>query len=194
MNSLSIHSGSRVRLRPILTAIPPAPPREDRRGAILSGARNGYVYPLREWLAIHAEGIGLEVRPHPGYGNGGADVGNYLRDLSRHRVSVATASRYRFALRKILEGVACGCVVVTDLPEWDPLPVIDPALERIDPAAAHCTAEIAALIEHLCHEYPAEACRAYAAAAASWYDYRARGRATLADLEAAWRRWRGGGS
>jgi hypothetical protein len=45
---------------------------------------------------------------------------------------VATASSYHFALRKIIESVACGCTPVTNLPAYDVLPEIDPVLVRID--------------------------------------------------------------
>jgi len=120
-------------------AIPPFG--RERGGAIISGARGGYVYPMREAICERARDWGVHVLAHPGYGNRGCSVRDYYRLLNRYKVSIATASRYGFALRKIIEDVACGCTVLTDLPRYDRLPIIDAALVDITPT--DCAARIA---------------------------------------------------
>ena len=88
-------------------------------------------YPLRQRAVRDRVVLGLDVLRHPGYGNRGAVTPAYCRELARYRVSVATASMYGFALRKIIEAVAVGCTVITDLPAYDVLPEIDAALIRV---------------------------------------------------------------
>lgn len=101
-----------------------------RKRAVVTGARSN-VYPLRKRVFQHGRAHGIDVVPHPGYGNAGASTPAYLRLLAGYKVHVATASRYGFALRKIIESVAMGCTPVTDLPEHDVLPEIDGALVRV---------------------------------------------------------------
>lgn len=104
----------------------------NRRRAVVSGATNRRVYPLRS-LAFMAHGqLDIDRIFHPGYGNGGRRTPDYLRQLSEYKVHLATASKYGFALRKIIESVAVGCTPVTDLPAYDVLPEIDGALVRVD--------------------------------------------------------------
>lgn len=101
-------------------------------GAI--GARTTDVYPLRARIAERASQFGMIWLKHPGYKNTtGPDTPKYLTFLNSFKVSFATASSYGFSLRKIIESVACGCTVVTDLPSYDVLPEIDRALVRITP-------------------------------------------------------------
>src|SRR5690606_31820424 len=73
----------------------------------------------------------------------------YLQTLSRYKVAICTASAYGYALRKIIEATACGCVVITDLQEE--LPWIDDNLVRISPDITE--AELAELIKRLLSEY-----------------------------------------
>ena len=72
-----------------------------------------------------------DLLEHPGYGNPGSQVETYVKALREYRVHLATASKYGFALRKIIESVAIGCTPVTNLPTYDVLPEIDGALKRI---------------------------------------------------------------
>lgn len=101
-----------------------------RRPALVSGA-TARCYPLRQRVVREAATLGVDVLKHPGYGNKGARTREYLATLARYKVHVATASAYGFALRKIIESVAMGCTVVTDLPAYDVLPAIDGALVRV---------------------------------------------------------------
>lgn len=102
----------------------------ERKTAIVSGAVSG-VYPLRQRVFDHARFIGCDTLRHPGYNNHGACTPTYIETIARYKVSIATASAFNFALRKIIEAVAVGAVPVTDLPEWDCLPEIDGALLRV---------------------------------------------------------------
>lgn len=101
------------------------------RRAVVSGAMNPEIYPIRWQCGMEATAIGLDIINHPGYGIYGSQVSAYIRMLAMYRVHVATASRYGFALRKIIESVAIGCTPVTNLPASDVLPMIDGALVRI---------------------------------------------------------------
>ena len=107
----------------------------ERAGALVSGAR-GWCYPLRNAAARAAAQYGWDVLPHPGHHNRGAFTRDYLARLVGYRVHIATASSFGFALRKIIESVACGCTCVTNLPATDVLPEIDRALMRVRDAAA----------------------------------------------------------
>jgi hypothetical protein len=107
--------------------------RDNRKGAIVSGAVSD-VYPLRQRIIKYAKVIGCVVLNHPGYGNAGSSTPHYLRNIGTYKVSLATASSYGFALRKIIEAVAMATIPITDLPEWDCLPQIDGALVRVSPS------------------------------------------------------------
>ena len=87
--------------------------------AFISGALNRDVYPLRERLWNEPW---LDRLKHPGYNNRVRATPVYLDHLACYRVSVCTASRFNFELRKIVESLAMGCAVVTNW-EWpDPTP------------------------------------------------------------------------
>lgn len=101
-----------------------------RAGAVVSGAKST-VYPLRSMAFENASRIGLATLPHPGYGIRRCHTAEYLRDLSHYKVHLATASIHGFALRKLFESVAVGCVPVTNLPSTDILPEIDGSLVQI---------------------------------------------------------------
>ena len=97
---------------------------ERQRGCV-TGARRA-LYPVRELAYENAAALGLNVMRHPGYRATGSHTSAYLRYLAGFKVSVATASVFGFALRKIIESVAVGCAVVSTLPVHDmPLPAID---------------------------------------------------------------------
>jgi hypothetical protein len=100
------------------------------KNCIISGALNKHVYPLREKIVFNARRFGVDVYKHPGYNNSGCKVNTYLNTLSEYKVSIATCSAYNFALRKIIESVACSCYCLTNLPKYDVLPGIDQYLGR----------------------------------------------------------------
>lgn len=104
-----------------------------RSGCVISGAVTGH-YPLRTRITANAYALPYTTKlPHPGYGNKGCQTYNYIKQLSRFKVSICTSSVYGYALRKIIESTAAGCVVVTDLSPEDKLPYIDDNLVRIHP-------------------------------------------------------------
>jgi hypothetical protein len=102
----------------------------EREGVLVSGAR-GWCYPMRNEAVRRAPDYAWDVLPHPGHHNRGVSTIDYLTRLVGYKVHIATATIFGFALRKIMESVACGCTCVTDLPATDALPVIDDYLERV---------------------------------------------------------------
>jgi len=105
-----------------------------RERALISGAINARVYPLRCRAATAARNGQIQrtdVVRHPGYGAKATYTPAFLNRLTTYRVAVCTSSVFGCALRKIIEAVACGCVPITDLPAADVLPVIDNALVRV---------------------------------------------------------------
>jgi hypothetical protein len=83
---------------------------------------------------------------------------------------VATASRYGFALRKIVESVAMGATPITDLPAYDVLPEIDQALVRISPVAT--LAELKEAIDTAERAWNLDRALYFAESARHFYDYR----------------------
>ena len=153
---------------------------ERRTGkALLSGAISS-AYPLRERLAKYIP-EGVAVLPHPGYHMKGCYTPSYLRTLSQYRVAICTCSKYQYALRKIMEATACGCVVVTDLPPEDELPHIDGNLVRVSPNISG--REVTDLVKRLCNEYDCEKQKHFATLALQHYDYRVLGRKLAEDIE-----------
>ena len=110
--------------------------KSNRKRGIVTGHTSPAFYPLRKEIAEHAYELGIDVRPHPGWNNGGCDVPNYLRKLSEYRVSVATSGRYGHAFRKIIESLCCGCATVTNLPKYDRLPNVFDWLLHLSPEAS----------------------------------------------------------
>jgi hypothetical protein len=152
----------------------------ERKRGLVSGAI-GEVYPLRRTAFHHAGALGINALPHPGYGNRGCCTDAYLALLNGYRVHVATASRYGFALRKIIESVAMGCIPVTDLPHYDQLPVIDEALVRVPPNCSIGTLKAAIdLAESIWSPGRAEA---LAKKAREYYDWRAMGNRLSGELQ-----------
>ena len=100
------------------------------------------------------------------------------------QIHVATASRFHFALRKIIESVAVGCVPVTNLPAWDVLPEIDDALVRVPDAIS--MGDLRGVIDAAERGWDLDRARHFAERALEFYDYRAAGlRLDAAILEAA---------
>lgn len=163
------------------TALVPLDVRAARRGAVVSGAVSGS-YPFRTRIVREARTLGVDVLRHPGYGNRGAHTPEYLQTLGGYKVSIATASAFGFALRKIIESVAMGCIVITDLPAYDVLPEIDGALVRVSPSVS--TPALRHLIADAVQAWHPGAAATWAARARAYYDYRAMGTRLDADLRA----------
>lgn len=102
----------------------------ERRRGVVTGALSA-IYPLRMMVTKVSTKIGIDSIYHPGYNNDGTRTADYLVKLSKYKVHIATASKFHFSLRKIIESVAVGCTPITNLPIWDVLPVIDGALMRV---------------------------------------------------------------
>lgn len=144
-----------------------------RKRGIVSGAVSD-VYPLRKMVFAAADRLGVDRLPHPGYHNRGAHTPRYLETLAGYKVHVATASRYGFALRKIIESVAMGCIPVTNLPACDVLPEIDEALVRVSDSIT--PAELKAVIDEAEQSWNLERALEYSRRAIRYYDYRRMGR------------------
>lgn len=152
-----------------------------RYGCLLSGARGG-AYPLRERLMRQYVRLPMTTYlPHPSYQRRKCYTPDFLKTLSIHRVAICTASRYGFALRKIVEATACGCMVITDLPVDEVLPEIDGNLIRVRPDIS--TDQVGALIRKACAEYDPARQNDFAQMALAYYDYRVAGLRLAADIE-----------
>jgi hypothetical protein len=152
--------------------VPPYSPL-GRAGCLLSGAI-GPAYPMRTEMARRNGWYPeMTVLRHPGYARGRCSTNQYLQALSRYKVAVCTSSVYGYALRKIIEAVACGCAVLTDLPSDEVMPEIDGALTRVPPQGPPRL--VARTMQRMLDAYdPAERQR-WAQKACVWYDYRAAG-------------------
>ena len=149
--------------------VPPYTP-HGRVGCLLSGAVSA-AYPLRIRLVN-----GLDKLPdtfllrHPGYHRRGCATPEFLQMLSRFKVAICTASVFGYALRKIMEATACGCVVVTDLPQDEVLPEIDGNLVRVPHGSS--VEYVAGVVRRLSDDYVPERQAHYAKLALARYDYR----------------------
>lgn len=152
-----------------------------RDGCVLSGAISG-AYPLRSRLVRE---LGLLHRTthlkHPGYHRNGCATKDYLGTLSRFKVAICTASIYGYALRKIIEATAAGCMVLTDLPLDEVLPDIDENLVRIHPDTS--TKEISNLLVTMCKGYDPSRQEWMSRKACVRYDYVYTGRILRRDIE-----------
>lgn len=143
---------------------------DNRSGCLLSGAISE-AYPLRSRLFKGYNKIPkTDLLRHPGYHNQGSVTPSFLRLLSGYKVAICTCSKYGYSLRKITEAVACGCVVITNLPSDDYLPDIDASLVRVP---SEITVEgMAKVVSHQLKEYDAQKQRHYAELAKVRYDFR----------------------
>ena len=153
-----------------------------RRPVVVSGALSN-VYPLRQRVVRDCKVLGVDVLRHPGYGNRGAVTPIYCRQLAGYQVAIATASLYGFALRKIMEAVAVGCTVITDLPAYDVLPEIDGALVRV-PHTINTT-DLRDVIRRTVAAWDPLERGLWAARARAFYDYRSIGRLLALNLHLA---------
>lgn len=141
-----------------------------RKQAILSGAINQRVYPLRTMLASrHNNTPSIDYLRHPGYHRRGTNTPDYLKLLSRYKVAICTSSIFGYSLRKIMEATACGCVVITDLPTDEVLPEIDDNLCRVSSGAS--IREIVGYVHNLCNNYDPALQEYYAQRCLGFYNY-----------------------
>jgi len=144
-----------------------------RKRAIVSGAVSRSVYPLRSMVFENAKGMGVDTLKHPGYSDKKTFTPEYLETLSNYKVHVATCSSYNFALRKIIESVACGCTPVTNLPAWDVLPEIDGALARINSDAT--AKDVRSAIDDAANQWRMDERMEWSRKAKAYYDWRESG-------------------
>lgn len=149
--------------------------------ALLSGAVSG-AYPLRRELFTLASKLPIiYTQAHPGYHRNGCQTPKFLKTLSRFKVAICTSSIYGYALRKIPEATACGCVVLTDLPEDEVMPHIDGNLVRV--AGTASPQEVYAKAVEAIKTYNPERQAHYADLAKQHYDYRVLGAKLADDIE-----------
>lgn len=155
---------------------------EGRKGCIISGAIARHSYPLRTLLFRKAKALPQTyAHPHPGYRASGSHTPGYLKLLSKFKISIATSSKYGYALRKIVEATACGCRVITDLPVDDVMPHIDSNLIRVPRG---CTWKpVAEMIPRLLESYNPEFQEHMVKEAIKYYDWRACGERLANDIE-----------
>lgn len=145
----------------------------NRDGVFLSGAVSP-VYPLRQYLIANRHSLfRTDYLKHPGYDRVGCYTPEYLQTLSHYKIAICTASMYGYALRKIIEATACGCVVVTDLPQDEVIPEIDGNLVRIHPSTT--VEDLNPLLEETCNSYDPELQSEYATKAINRFDFRTEG-------------------
>lgn len=160
----------------------PAYSTSGREGCLLSGATNRQLYPFRERLKANCTNLpGVSYLQHPGYHARGWQTPRFLRQLAKFKVAICTASVFGYALRKIVESVACGCVVITDLPPDEVLPAIDGALIRVSPEIG--LEELGHIIRRAESEYDPMAQEDWSKKAVAWYDWQRRGAELAVDIE-----------
>jgi hypothetical protein len=148
---------------------------------LVSGAVNNRVYPLRTRIFKLAARMGVTKLRHPGYHRNGTNTYEYLETLGKYKVAICTSSIYGYALRKIIEATACGCVVITDLPTDEVLPAIDGNLVRVN--SHENTQSLINLVQMLADSYNPDVQYEWAAKALAFYDYREVGRRLVEDIK-----------
>lgn len=161
----------------------------ERRGCLLSGAVSN-AYPLRRLLFDNIRRLyDTTALRHPGYHRSGCATPSFLKLLSQFKVAICTASIFKYALRKMIEATAAGCVVITDLPEDDQLPEIDANLYRVPPNTS--VEFMSQLVRRLINEYNPERQKYYADCAKTYYDYHEECKRLAYKLEELRRRYNG---
>lgn len=160
----------------------------NRGGTLVSGARSSYVYPLRETCIRWSDYLGVNVRNHPGYHNCGSCTPHFLDALVTWKVHICCASRYGFSLRKIIESVACGCTVITDLPAHDKLPEIDDALIRVETGIL--PDELRRIIRKAEREWNLQTAREWSEKCLAYYDYHVMGKRLSDRLDLFYEAWK----
>lgn len=153
-----------------------------RRDAVLTGAHHPRVYPLRGRIRSAAATIPeLDVVRHPGYHRHGAATPGFLQLLAGYKVAICTSSVYKYALRKIIEATAAGCVVITDLPYEDKLPHIDDNLIRVSPTISMSL--LRDKIQSACADYSLARQHHWHTQAINHYNYRVQGLSLAVKIE-----------
>lgn len=165
--------------------VPKFDPVVSRSRAVLSGAMSK-AYPLRQRCLQIGEPH-LTRLPHPGYSRDGCYTPTFLSELSRFKVAICTCSVYGYALRKLIEATACGCRVITNLPEDEVLPLIDDNLVRVPDDISMDRLRL--LLQHHVERWDAGFQEEMARRACAWYDFRATGKRLSDDIEALRRRY-----
>jgi hypothetical protein len=152
-----------------------------RRGCLFSGAVSS-AYPER----IHIRSMlkflpAVEELPHPGYHNKGCQTPAYIDQLTRFKAAFCTTSRWGYALRKIVEATAAGCVVITDLPTQETMPYIDDNLVRIDPDVP--PKELYRILEEIYDTYDPARQGYFSCLAVQHYSYEILGLKLAADID-----------
>jgi hypothetical protein len=146
--------------------------------ALLSGAVSN-AYPLRSaivrWMDAtpklsRPDSGCIDYLPHPGYHRQGCATPAFFQTLSQYKVAICTASMYGYALRKIIEATAAGCVVITDLPSDEVMPEIDESFVRVRPDIS--MKDLIELVQHCIDTYSSGIQEIYADKARIAYDYR----------------------
>lgn len=154
---------------------------KSRDGALLSGALSD-AYPWRQQLVRSLNQLSrVTYLPHPGYHRRGTESSQFLETLALFKVAICTSSRYGYALRKIIEATAAGCIVVTNLPEDEVLPGINGNLIRVDPQIS--IQQLNDLLSILYTEYDPEEQEYFSVMARETYDYRVLGTKLAKDIE-----------
>jgi hypothetical protein len=157
---------------------------------LISGATNQRVYPLRTNIVNLIKGgnlKGIEMLRHPGYGLKGNHSNAYLQTLNNYKVHIATASIYGFALRKIIESVACGCTAITTLPEFEVMPEIDQALVRVPYGIK--PNELTEVVREQVSKWDYDKAVHFSEKAKEYYDYRRLYARLCADIERKYLNW-----
>jgi hypothetical protein len=167
--------------------VPAFSPRE--KTCILSGAISA-VYPLRKKIleGMNSGKISGCYHKHPGYGRGTCSTNDYLKRLSEFKVAFCTSSIYGYAVRKVIEALACGCIVVTDLPKEDVLPEVDDFLVRVSPDIS--VRELNNLSRELCSSWNVEKQEESSKVTKRFYDYKTVGTLLAQDIEEARQEYR----
>lgn len=156
-----------------------------RDKCLLSGYIHGMVYPMRSQIMLIGNQIpGLETLKHPKYHANGTNTNRYLELLSRYKVAICTSSIYGYALRKLIEATACGCMVITDFPVDDHLPFVSENLFRIDLEPRHNFAvRLKELVEECYQLYNPILQESLAIKTKQFYSYQTLGYKLASDIE-----------
>ena len=146
------------------------------RVCLLSGSAGSRAYPLRHRIWREVQELPrwddvFTIRPHHRWSRtGGSAVPAYMRELARHRVMFVGTSQWHVSFKKHYEGTAAGCIVVTNLPTSDVVPVVEENLVRVpDDIVAE---DLAVLCRGLAREWDEEKQRDLAMRVVDRYDYR----------------------
>lgn len=152
------------------------PIEERHKICLLSGALHGRVYPLRTRIWQEVKQLpGWEetftIRPHHRWlHSGGSAVPDYMKALAQYKIAFVGCSVWLAAFKKHYEATAAGCIVVTNLPETDKVPIVDENLVRVPDDIT--VKELVELCKDLAGGWDLEKQRDLARRVIERYDYR----------------------